>query len=195
VAADLATPLRAEYERRLREPSDIQDHLQALHSHATGWQFCAILELGTRGGNSTAAFLAALQAAQYPGCLHSIDVNAPDVPQAWHQLPYWRFLQADDLSPEARMWVPDRLNVLFIDTSHEYGHTLAELRAYGPRVRRGGLILMHDTEYAYADGAHLKDIPPHESEVGRALDAWCAETGLEWVNHPGCYGLGVIRVP
>jgi hypothetical protein len=29
--------------------------------------------------------------------------------------------------------------------------------------------------------------------VAAALDEYCAEAGLSWVNLPGTYGLGIIR--
>lgn len=191
MAADLATGLQAEYERRLLEPSDIRDHLEELRFHATGWQFPRVLELGTRGGNSTSAFLAAVEKS---GWVWSIDINPPQVPEWWHGLSCWRFLQADDMSEQALAWAPPVVEVLFIDTSHEYAHTLSELRAYGPRVRPGGVILLHDTEYGCSGAWHLKDIDPRVSEVGRALDAYSRETGLSWVNRPGSYGLGVMKV-
>ena len=192
MAADVAVGgLQAEYERRLREPSDIRDHLPVLRQHATGWQFPRVLELGTREGNSTAAFLTAVEKT---GWVWSIDINPPQVPDEWHSLPCWRFLQADDLSPQARAWAPPVVEVLFIDTSHEYAHTLTELRVYGPRVRPGGVILLHDTEYGCIGGEHRQWIDPRVSEVGRAVDAYCRETGLSWVNRPGSYGLGVIKV-
>ena len=188
-------PARAEYERRLQAASDIRDHLPVLYGHAARRPGVRILELGVRSGNSSSAFLAALEDSPAPGCLWSIDVNDPDVPGEWHGLPYWRFLRADDLSAEALRWAPESVDVLFIDTSHEYGHTLAELRAYAPRVARGGIVLMHDTEYAFADGLHLAGQDPHGSAVGRALDAYCAEAGLTWENRPGCYGLGMVGIP
>ncbi len=33
---------------------------------------------------------------------------------------------------------------MFIDTSHTYDQTLAELRKFEPFVRKGGLITLHD---------------------------------------------------
>ena len=35
--------------------------------------------------------------------------------------------------------------MLFIDTSHAYEHTLAELRKFVPLVAPGGTVLLHDT--------------------------------------------------
>ena len=53
---------------------------------------------------------------------------------------YWNFIQADDLS---LIWDKE-IDHLFIDTSHTYDQTLAELRKFEPFVRKGGLITLHD---------------------------------------------------
>jgi len=82
------------------------------------------------------------------------------------------------------------VDVWFLDTSHEYEHTLAELRAYMPRVAAGGIALFHDTNVIGWPGYQWdSDISP----VATALNDYCAETGLTWENLPGDYGLGVIR--
>jgi hypothetical protein len=117
-----------------------------------------------------------------------VDVNPPQVPQRWAELPYWRLRVGDDMAPETRAWAPAELDVLFIDTSHHYEHTLAELRTYAPRVKPGGVILLHDTEVI---NAGLDDPYP----VTRALNAYCAAAGLTWENRQGCYGLGVLEMP
>jgi hypothetical protein len=88
--------------------------------------------------------------------------------------------------------VPREIEVLFDDASHDYGKTLEELRLWVPRVRPGGVVLMHDTEWlAPASMGNPPDITP----VGQALTDYCEETGLTWVNKPGCYGLGIMRIP
>lgn len=194
MAADLSVatgPLFDQYQLRAGHDTDIRQHLPELHRSVIGWQFARVLELGTRSGYSASAFLAALE-LNGAGHLWSVDVNDPEVPAWWLDSPFWSFLKADDMSAEALAFGPPQVEVLFIDTSHEYGHTLAELRAYVPRVKPGGTVLMHDTEWR--DG-NLDDAGPHESEVGRALDEYCAESGLSWVNRPGCYGLGVMEIP
>ena len=190
-------PLFAEYEKRRRVPSDIVDHLPVLNAWARGWlrrntgKGPYILELGVRSGNSTAAFLAGLEHHGY-GQLWSVDINVPDVPDVFYECDHWNFLKADSTSFKARDWVPAELEVLFDDASHEYTKTLEELRLYVPRVRPGGVVLMHDTEWLPpASMGH----PPADTPVGQALTDYCEETGLSWQNIRGCYGLGIMRIP
>lgn len=173
-----------DYLHRLGKWSDIQGHMPFLYETVRGCTKPVVIELGVREGNSTSALLAAVTSAH--GELWSVDAAPPAVPGEWREDPRWHFLQADDMSPQAAAWLPARCDVLFIDTSHTYGHTLAELRAYVPRVRAGGTVLLHDT-------CTVEDGEP-DSEVAKALDVFCGETGLEWSSRPGSYGLGVIRV-
>ena len=35
----------------------------------------------------------------------------------------WTFIRGDDMHPAVRAKLPAEADVLFIDTSHEYGHT------------------------------------------------------------------------
>jgi predicted O-methyltransferase YrrM len=171
----------AMHERFCGEWSDIVDHLPALHDVALGAS--VVLELGVRGGRSSAAFLAALE--QGDGELWSVDVaGQPFEHERWH------FVQGDDRDVADAL--PEAVDVLFIDTSHHYGHTLQELDLYGHRVRPGGVIVCHDTELERPDGAPADD-PAFPVSV--ALDEWCEANGLSWVNTPGCNGLGTVRIP
>ena len=52
----------------------------------------------------------------------------------------WNFIQADDLKLD---W-DKPIDHLFIDTSHTYEQTLAELNKFGSFVRPGGIITLHD---------------------------------------------------
>lgn len=180
--------LIAEYRRRLAEPSDIQGHLEFMHLEVADRPGAVVIELGTRSGNSTAALLAGTEYTG--GTVWSCDIEAPQVPDRWYSLPSWRFLQADDLSGRAAGILPAECDVLVIDTSHEYRHTLAELRVYAPRVRPGGVVLMHDTEWE----PPVVQLPGPTGEVAHALDTYCLESSRHWVNRPGCYGMGVIRL-
>ena len=176
-APKTATDLQADYEDRWSRPSDMQHYMPILHETALRFPDVQVTELGVRGGESTSAFLAA--AEKVDGHVWSVDVEEPKVPGYWARTGRWELTVADDLDVE-----PKLCDVLFIDTSHEYEHTLAELRKFVPAVLPGGVVLCHDTLNWPGDG------------VARALDTYCAEEGLEWeeIGH-GRYGLGRITIP
>lgn len=171
------------YRERCAEDSDIAAHLPYLHDTVVRLQAKAVVELGTRYGNSTSALLAGV--TETGGHLWSIDPR-PMTPDTYRDAP-WTLIAQSDMEPYVVDLVPARLDVLFIDTSHTYAHTFAELMIYGERVRPGGVILAHDTEFTM-DG---EDGFP----VARALDFYCRMNGLAWVNRPGSFGLGVLEIP
>ena len=133
---------------RLSRWSDIQEYLPDLYNIAGGYQGVRVLELGTRRGNSTLAFLAAAEAAG--GHVWSADVaNVAADPEGmlpWARCPLWTFTCGDDMDPAVQARLPAEVDVLFIDTSHEYLHTLAELRAVHapPRCCRDGAVPRHE---------------------------------------------------
>ena len=48
-------------------------------------------------------------------------------------------------SSEAAAWIDDEsLDAVFIDANHTYAALSADLRAWMPKVRRGGLVSGHD---------------------------------------------------
>lgn len=167
---------------------DIQGHMGTLHTAVLSRPGAVVTELGVRTGMSTISFLAAAQ--QVGGEVWSADIAPPEVPAHWHDLDFWYLTLGDDLHPAILRAMPAQCDVLLIDTSHEYDHTLEELRAYVPRVRPGGIVFCHDTQFAPPG----TDLGEPVGEVAKALDAYCAETGLSWENTPGFYGLGTIRL-
>ncbi len=211
--------LEAEYLARLAAWSDIQEQMPLLHAAASSYDRPVIAELGTRTGNSTCALLAG--AAVTLGHVWSVDPGPAEVPGWWAVSGLWSFLAADALSDEAIAWLPRSLDILFTDTSHTYDQTLGELRRYAPRVRPGGVVLVHDPELTRTGdprGQEYKDVyggvmggdwanaaaSGPEYPVAAALDAYCQETGLTWERQadrpapaPGMpfYGLGTILIP
>jgi predicted O-methyltransferase YrrM len=172
----VTSQLAAEYQARAAQGmpfSDIREQMPVLYAWARN--AAKVIELGVRSGNSTSALLAGLEGR---GELWSVDISPPDVPAYWHSLPNWHLMVADDQSPEAVAFCPQGADVLFIDTSHYYQHTMAELKLYVPKVRPGGVVLMHDTGPGWPD-------------VAVALN----DHGLPWYDHPGWPGLGVIEIP
>lgn len=173
------------YRQRCSVWSDIVEHLPTLHDAVVDSNAQTVVELGVRTGNSTAALLAGV--AKTGGHLWSVDIRlmpqANSQPLARAAGESWTFILGDDLAVADKL--PDEIDVLFIDSSHFYEHTLAELRLYGPRATT---ILLHDTELGHPDGA-----PPEPAfPVKKAIEEWCAEAGRSWTNYENCYGLGVI---
>jgi predicted O-methyltransferase YrrM len=201
----MASPA-AEFAARLAGPwSDIQDHLQFLHDAVLVYPRAQVIELGVRSGNSTSALLSAVQ--ETGGHLWSCDLrgqgewphNSPFPPE-WLELPEWTFLAGDSVSEQVLAQMPAVADVAFMDTSHTFDQQLAELTAYVPRVRPGGVVLVHDTQCVYdpGSGREFRATAEAEGEVARALDAYCELAGLTWVNRhsePTWYGLGVLAVP
>ena len=180
-----------DYQAALKRKSDIAGHLPYLNDQAAQRPGCRIIELGTRTGQSTVAFLQA--AGANGGHVWSIDLDHPKVPAEWYELGSWSFLRADALGGTALAWAPRSCDLLFIDLDpHSYEQTKQALNLWLPRVLPGGLALLHDTEFPEIN---CMPTPVHESEVGRAVIDWCQRTGLEWRNMPGCFGLGVMQLP
>jgi predicted O-methyltransferase YrrM len=180
------------YADRCHKPSDICEYLPVLYETTRRYPGVRVLELGTRKGNSTLAFLAA--AAEVRGHVHSVDISPavlrdPAGMKPWAKVPWWTFTCGDDLDPSVQSLLPAQVDVLFLDTSHEYEATLAELKAYMPRVAPGGVAFFHDTKFTGWGGNPPDSTRP---EVAQALDVHCRKTGLSWEEIGGGYGMGVI---
>ena len=146
-----------------------------------------VVELGSRSGASTVAWLYGLR--EFGGRLTSVDLDhAPPIGQHDN----WRHIQGDDTDPAVMAQV-DECDILFIDTSHAYDHTLWELRNWSPKVRAGGRIVCHDTELKRPWDPPCPETDP-DFPVASAIDEFCAETGYRWINIPGCWGLGIIEL-
>lgn len=176
--------LEAEYERLCATPSDIHEHLPTFVSLVDELNAQHVIELGTRTGVSTVAFLHALTGTG--GHLTSIDIDErPVIGDHDH----WTFIQGDDLDPAITAKL-DPAEIVFIDTSHLYDQTLHELNVYRWLVKPGGLILLHDTELSRPEGAPSRPLFP----VKTAINEFCETNGFEWLNDPRCWGLGAIRM-
>ena len=162
-----------EYDHLAQGGTDISDHLPYLREHAHG----AVAEFGVRGGVSTRALLAGV--LDNGGHLWSVDIqDNPDL--FWlGGTGQWSFLVADALGASAPVWVPKKLDVLFVDLDpHSEEQTTAMIDMWLPRVKPGGVALFHDTQWGGGTG------------VRDALNA----SGLEWEDRDGSNGLGVVRL-
>lgn len=116
--------------------NDIEEHIPILQEYCLQLDAKKVLELGVRDGISTKAFLFALDKTD--GQLISVDRS--DCSKV-SDSPRWKFIKSDDMNLQFN----EIIDILFIDTSHKYAHTLAELKKYGDLVRKGGMIFLHDT--------------------------------------------------
>jgi hypothetical protein len=132
--------------------SDIRDHLGTIFWEAVAAQPRLIVELGTRGGISTRALLAAAEISN--GRVLSIDVaDCPDLDLPERLRRRWTFVRADDVAfagePFAAFCachdLTPRAEVIFVDTSHLYEHTRREIEKWMPRLALRGAMLFHDT--------------------------------------------------
>lgn len=172
--------LTNEYQDRCAQDSDMQPYMPILFATVLRYPNARVTELGTQGGNSTTALLAAAELVE--GFVWSVDINEVTAPAWFKDTGLWEFTHAGDMDPAV---TPRPCDVLFIDTSHEYEHTLRELRKFVPSVKPGGTVLLHDTLQYWGPDA-----------VWKALNDYCAESGIRWREIGfGKQGLGEIQIP
>jgi cephalosporin hydroxylase len=140
-------------------PTDISDHLATIYSEAVVLQPRLIVELGVRGGESR--FVLERVARVTGSFLVSADLD--DCSSVCSQNPRWHFVKSDDIEFAKILpaWciehgIEPRIDVLFIDTSHIYEHTLQEIRAWFPFLSSRCKVIFHDTNirrfYRRSDG-------------------------------------------
>lgn len=176
--------LAQQYEELCQIPSDIYLHLPRFVELVHLLDAKHVIELGTRTGVSTIAWLHALD--KTCGYLTSVDIDEkPPI----GDYPHWTFIKGDDCDPGVISGLQPA-DIVFIDTSHLYEHTVRELNMYRWLVRPGGVLVLHDTMLERPDGAP----PLPRFPVRKAVEEFVAENGLEWHNYPDCWGLAVIKV-
>ena len=136
-----------------------------------------MVELGCRTGNTAIPLLYA--AKQFGGHVYSIDIEKwPELEvfsKDYEQLvTNWTFIESDDLKLE---WNKS-IDLLYIDTSHKYDHTLKELQKYEPLIAHGGVIIFHDISV---------------NEVSQAIsDYFVNRKDIQIVRYFNNNGLGII---
>jgi cephalosporin hydroxylase len=178
------TSLTEQYETVCVTPSDIVDHLPRFVAMVEELNAEHVIELGTRTGVSTIAWLYGL--GKTGGRLTSIDIDArPKI----GEFPHWEFIQGDDCDPQIVGGL-DPADIVFIDTSHLYDQTVKELHTYRWLVKPGGCLVLHDTMLERPEGAPILPRFP----VHKAVKEFVAETGFELFEFHDSWGLAVIKV-
>jgi len=128
--------------------TDINEHLLDLYGVAVGMNAKVIVELGA--GQSTYALTAA--ANETKGQLYSVDLGKDAVTRLFPQgegvldkEERYHFIQGDDMEIVKTWNTP--IDFLFLDTSHLYEDTKKEIEAWFPKVKKGGIIAMHDVAH------------------------------------------------
>lgn len=165
--------------------SDMQHHLLRLYDLTVKLPSeKVVVELGVRWGDSTTAFLAAVNDSG--GRLYSVDMLSPSGGAIAYleTEPNWTFILGDDMNI-VKTW-DKPINHLFIDTTHTFEHTLSELREWGKWVKPKGIITLHDL-YAQVDSVPTGVIP--------AINKFIEETPekYDFTIFPDSYGLGLLR--
>lgn len=189
--------LKDRYEMLCAGQSDVVEHLPTFVRTVEELNATKVIELGTRYGVSTIAWLYALEEH---GQLWSVDCSFPVVdPETEVELlnpqgplgvvPHWLFLLGYDTWTSVLEALPTQVDIVFLDTNHIYEETLEELALYYPRVRQGGRILLHDTALETTANAQT---PQPLYPVKTAMEEFCDENSLSWENTDSCCGLGMI---
>src|SRR5215831_13777814 len=134
--------------RAARRQTDISDHLPTIFCETLAAQPRLIVELGVREGESR--FVLEKVAKATGSFLLSVDLD--DCAAACNVSASMPFLKADDVQFAgifaewcSQHGIESRIDVLFIDTSHLYGHTVQEIRGWFPHLSSKCKVIFHDT--------------------------------------------------
>lgn len=141
-----------------------------------------VLELGVGAGKSTKCILSAIE--KTGGRLYSCDQTLyKNVIEEIRKLNFdtiWQYLVSNDLKFLDEWDKSMKADLIFIDTTHGYDHTLQELSLCSTIIKQGGEILLHDTKL-------------HPDVLWAAIDFIRTHREFELNELGGHYGLGCIR--
>ena len=166
--------------------SEISDHLCFLYFLVNQLpQHPMVLELGVSRGESTRALLQAVY--ENDGMMCSVDIEKCDEIRQWaYKNEYdegtlntkhvpWIFIQGDDLKIDFE----NKYDMIFLDTNHEYKHTLKELEKFVPMVKKGGYFVMHDVNHVlYRDAINLAVDEYFKNRIGFTFYRFYHNNGL-----------------
>lgn len=196
--------LNHRYAQCCTEPSDINEHLPTFVSAIDELNATRVIELGVRYGVSTIGWLYGLHGkghlwsvdCAFPGprppdpvlraAAEEISLLDPQGVDGIGVIDYWTFILGYDTWPAVLDALPTEADIIFLDTNHVYAETLIELDLYGPRVRKGGRMYLHDTALTETIG------DPVAFPVRTAMEEWCDVHDLSYTDNPNNSGLGTI---
>jgi cephalosporin hydroxylase len=209
----LELPSMCQELREIREfaerPSDINEHLEIIFTESLLIWPRLIVELGVRAGVST--FVFERVASVCGASIISADI---DDCSSTSSHPRRHFFQGDDVQFAAGFSdycrerdIAPSVDVLFIDTSHYYDHTVQEIQAWFPLLSPRAKVLFHDTNlrligprrdgcFALAWDNERGVVRAIEAHLGIRIDESkeCTEYNGGWlIRHwPHCNGFMVL---
>lgn len=201
-----------------QKDTDISSHLPTLFCHTMLQNPKIIVEAGVRGGESTKPLHKAAQLCD--ACLIGLD-NEP----LWAQSSYNTMdnafcLEMNDLDfnnyYNNSSFKDQKIDLIFIDTSHEYEHTLQEIKVFAPLLANDGTLAFHDsnvTPLAHAGYIRLNFTGDRAAGNPRGVPQAIKEyfgiefneysyfngtfmkDGITWhmIHYPFCNGLTIIK--
>lgn len=153
--------------------------MSLLHGLIMGSSIRRIVQLGTHAGYSTLLLGFFLRQMQASRGLYTFEIGEHlcVYTRGWLEraglTPFVHVECRSSLDPSspdfAREYLSGPPELIFIDSSHEYGSTRAELEAWYPALAPGGLIVLHDSS-EFATGFDVTA----QGGVARALREWRA---------------------
>ena len=139
--------------------TDINDHLTTLFFESLPVNPKLIVELGVRGGESY--FVLERVAKLCDSVIVSVDIDDCSHVGSYDK---WFFIQKDDtqFAKEFKEWckahnLNSAIDIIFIDTSHNYQHTVEEIALWFPFLSEKAKVFFHDTNsrkvYLRKDGS------------------------------------------
>lgn len=193
-----------------RKPSAINDHLVGLFTESLSVRPQLIVELGVRRGDST-------KILEQVAVLFDTKLISVDILESLYISPYENriFVQKDDIefAKEFHTFceslnMEPLIDVLFIDTSHLYEHTVDEIKSWFPFLSERAKVFFHDTNlrhrYSRKDGSrgigwdnergviraleeYLNTTFDEDKEFIRFIDGWLIK------HYPYCNGFTVLE--
>jgi hypothetical protein len=143
------------FSHHCRTYSDIWEHISTLSEYAS--KCTSVVELGTRGANSTWAFAHGLcqnKNTDSEKRLVAVDLNySPNLEplkKACKEVGInFIFIMADDV----KITIPPS-QIMFVDSFHVYGHLKKELELHAEKIEK--YIILHDTTCDWVDGEVIR---------------------------------------
>ena len=131
-----------------------------------------IVNIGSAVGTSSSAIM---RGVQHLDNVTVVSIDIEDCPEELEMLKARglydpdRFFQVQANSVMAAREIDYELDMVFVDGSHSYEGTLADLNAYAPLLKLGGLMVCHDH----------KD--PRQQECSKAIREWWLDVDDIWM--------------